>query len=66
MYTHAFFFSQIQNYIGLVPSEELHIKTHRNEAEHFDLILSTQAQLYLSSCFPDRKAYSSQAVLRPR
>lgn len=58
-------FPQTQSYIGLSPSEELHIKTHQNEAEHFDLILSVQPQPYLSSCLPDRKAYSFQEVLRP-
>lgn len=54
----CFSFPQTESYIGLAPSEELHIKTDQNETEHFDLILSAQPQPYLSSCFPDRKAYS--------
>ena len=54
----CFSFPHTQSYIGLAPSEELHIKTDQNETEHFDLILSAQPQPYLSSFFPDRKAYS--------
>lgn len=60
-----FSFSQTQSYIGSASSEGLHIKTHQNEAEHLDPVLSAQLQLYLSFCFPGRKSFSSQEVSRP-
>ena len=65
MYAGVFSFPQTQSYIGLAPTAELHIKTHQNEAEHFDLILSSQSQLPLSSCIPGGETYSSLAVPSP-
>lgn len=61
----CFSFPQTQSYIGLAPSTELHIKTHQNKAEHFDLILSPQSQLHRSSCIPGGETFSSPAVPSP-
>lgn len=64
MYAGVFPFPRL-SHIGLAPSKEVRIKTQQSEAEHFDLILSAQPQLHLSSCFPDRKTPSFQALPRP-